>query len=65
MWFAPAKFLQFPQFLCYVIELNEATKELEKATVSVENAQTSKDRLDASNELKKATARLEAVNYLS
>jgi F-type H+-transporting ATPase subunit epsilon len=47
------------------IELNEATKELEKATLAVENAQTSKDRLDASNELKKATARLEAVNYLS
>ena len=47
------------------IELNEATKELEKATLAVENSQTSKERLDASNELKKATARLEAVNYLS
>ena len=47
------------------IELSEATKELEKATLAVENAETSKDRLDASVELKKATARLEAVNYLS
>jgi hypothetical protein len=31
----------------------------------VEEAETSKDRLDASVELKKATARLEAINYLS
>jgi len=36
------------------IELNEATKELEKATLAVENAETSKDRLDASVELKKS-----------
>jgi len=47
------------------IELSEATKELEKATLAVENAETSKSRLDASLELKKATARLEAINYLS
>lgn len=47
------------------IELSEATKELEKATLEVENAQTSKLRLDASVELKKASARLEAINYLS
>ena len=47
------------------IELSEATKELETATLAVENAETSKARLDASVELKKATARLEAVNYLS
>ena len=47
------------------IELSEATNELEKATLAVENAETSKARLDASVELKKATARLEAVNYLS
>jgi F-type H+-transporting ATPase subunit epsilon len=47
------------------IELNEATKELEKATLKVETAETSKLRLDASVELKKATARLEAINYLS
>ena len=47
------------------MELSGATKELEKATLAVENAETSKMRLDASVELKKATARLEAVNYLS
>ena len=47
------------------VELNEATKELEKATLAVENAETNKDQLDASVELKKATARLEAINYLS
>ena len=48
-----------------VIELSEAAKELEKATLAVENAETSKSILDASIELKKATARVEAINYLS
>ena len=47
------------------IELREATKDVEKATLAVENAETSKARLDAAMELKKATARLEAINYLS
>ena len=47
------------------IELNEATKALEKATLAVERAETSKAKLDASIELKKATARLEGINYLS
>ena len=47
------------------VELNDATKELEKATLAVENAESSKDRLDASIELKKAIARLEGMNYLS
>ena len=47
------------------IELNEATKELEKITLEIENAETSKARLDAADELKKATARVEGINYLS
>jgi F-type H+-transporting ATPase subunit epsilon len=47
------------------LELSQATKELEKATLAVEIAETNKARLDASIELKKAIARLEAVNYLS
>lgn len=47
------------------IELSEATQELEKATFAVENAETSKAKLDASIELKKATARVEAISYLS
>jgi len=33
--------------------------------VAVETAETSKAKLDASIELKKATARVEAINYLS
>ena len=47
------------------IELPKAMEELEKATLAIEEAQTSKGRLDASVELKKAIARLEAINYLS
>lgn len=47
------------------LELNEVTKELEKATLAVENSTSNKARLDASIELKKAIARVEAVNYLS
>lgn len=48
-----------------VVELIDATNELEKATLEVEQAETSKARLDALVELKKAIARLEAINYLS
>jgi len=47
------------------VELDKATKELENATLVVEQAESSKMKLDASVELKKATARLEAINYLS
>ena len=47
------------------LELSEVTRELEQATLAAEEAETSKAKLDASTELKKATARLEAVNYLS
>jgi F-type H+-transporting ATPase subunit epsilon len=47
------------------LNLSEVTKELEKATLAVEDAETSKSKLDAAIELKKATARVEALNYLS
>ena len=47
------------------VELSEATQDLEKAALAVENADNSKAKLDASLELKKATARVEAINYLS
>jgi F-type H+-transporting ATPase subunit epsilon len=47
------------------VELNEAAKELEKATLALEEAENDKGLLDASVELKKATARLEAMNYLA
>ena len=47
------------------LNLSEVTTELEKATLAVENAETSKAKLDTAIELKKATARVEAINYLS
>ena len=47
------------------LNLSEVTTELEKATLAVENAETSKAILDTAIELKKATARVEALNYLS
>jgi len=47
------------------VELSDATQELEKATLAVEEAEKGKGLLDASVELKKATAKLEAMNYLS
>ena len=51
------------------VELRDATKQLEEATVAataaIENSEDSKDRLDASVELKKANARVQGINYLS
>jgi len=47
------------------IQLSEATQELEEATSAVKAAESEKSLLDASVELKKATAKLEAMNYLS
>nr|YP_010595038.1 ATP synthase CF1 subunit epsilon [Paralia sulcata]WAJ57773.1 ATP synthase CF1 subunit epsilon [Paralia sulcata] len=47
------------------LELGEVTAELQKATVAVETAETSKARLEATLDLKKAAARVEAVNYLT
>jgi len=40
------------------LDLSEVTNELEKATLAVEDAETSKSKLDAAIELKKATARV-------
>ena len=47
------------------IELSRVTKEVENATLAIEGATTDKDRLDAVDELKKANARLEGINYLA
>ena len=47
------------------MELRDATKELEEATLAVEKAESGKKRLDASLELKKANARVQGINYLS
>ena len=43
----------------------ELNKQLEQAISALELAETSKERLDASDELKRATARVEAANLLS
>ena len=47
------------------VELSEATAELEKATLAVENAETSKAILDTTMNLKRATAKVEALNYVN
>nr|YP_010594967.1 ATP synthase CF1 subunit epsilon [Stephanopyxis turris]WAJ57702.1 ATP synthase CF1 subunit epsilon [Stephanopyxis turris] len=47
------------------LELSEVTAELQKATAAVETAETGKERLEATIDLKKAAARVEAVNYLT
>jgi F-type H+-transporting ATPase subunit epsilon len=51
------------------VELREATQQLEEATaaatIAIEKAENSKDRLDASLELKKANARVQGLSYLS
>jgi len=46
------------------LDLNEVNEKLKVAKLDVENAETSKIRLEAILELKKAAARLEAVTYL-
>ena len=46
-------------------DLSEAKKNVAAARLALETAETSKARLDASMELKKASARLEAMNLLA
>ena len=47
------------------IESWDTTKQLEEAKVALEQAEESKDRIDAAIELKKVLARTEGVKYLS
>jgi F-type H+-transporting ATPase subunit epsilon len=47
------------------LDLNEVNEKLKAAKLEVENAESSKIRLDAILELKKAAARLEALTYLN
>jgi F-type H+-transporting ATPase subunit epsilon len=47
------------------LELDQVTDQLKKATSAVQDAETSKARLEATIDLKKAAARLEAVTYLN
>jgi F-type H+-transporting ATPase subunit epsilon len=49
----------------FSVELSEATSELQRATSALESAENPKDRIEASIELKKAAAKVEAVNYLT
>nr|QYB18858.1 CF1 epsilon subunit of ATP synthase [Climaconeis sp.] len=45
-------------------EIEKANLEVERLTLEIENAETSKARLDASEKLKRASALLQAKNYL-
>jgi F-type H+-transporting ATPase subunit epsilon len=47
------------------LDLNEVNEKLKVAKLDVENAETSKIRLEEILELKKAAARLEALTYLN
>ena len=47
------------------LDLNEVNEKLKVAKLDVENAETSKIRLEAILELKKAATRLEALTYLN
>jgi len=47
------------------LNLNDVNEKLKVAKLAVTNAETSKIRLDAIVELKKAAARLEALTYLN
>jgi F-type H+-transporting ATPase subunit epsilon len=47
------------------LELDQVKAQLEKASQAVADAETSKIRLEATIDLKKAAARLEAVTYLN
>lgn len=49
----------------FSVDLNEATNELKRATAAIESMENSKDRIEASIELKKALARVDAVDYLT
>ena len=44
------------------IELNQAQVELEKATLEVDQATTKKEKIEATIELRKAKARVQAVS---
>ena len=46
-------------------EIEEANLEVERLTLEIENAETSKIRLDAAEKLKRVSALVQASNYLS
>merc|ERR1712014_99812 len=47
------------------IDANEARSDMEAATQALEKAESKKDKLDATTQLKKASARLQAAMFLS
>jgi F-type H+-transporting ATPase subunit epsilon len=47
------------------LKLNDATIELDNATLALDNASTNKEKIEASQNLKKASARLQAATFLS
>ncbi len=48
-----------------VIKLTNTAEELEKAFTAIENAETSKDKFEAAQNLKRASARVQALTFLS
>ena len=47
------------------LKLAEVTDALEQATLAVENAETNREKIEASQNLKKASARVQAATFLS
>ena len=45
-------------------DLAAAKSELEKASIELENAQTDKEKIEASQKLKKVSARVQALTFL-
>jgi F-type H+-transporting ATPase subunit epsilon len=45
-------------------DLAEAKNELEKTSIELENAQTDKEKIEASQKLKKVSARVQALTFL-
>jgi F-type H+-transporting ATPase subunit epsilon len=45
-------------------DLTAAKSELEKASIELENAQTDKEKIEASQKLKKVSARVQALTFL-
>jgi F-type H+-transporting ATPase subunit epsilon len=45
-------------------DLTAAKSELEKASIALENAETDKEKIEASQNLKKVSARVQALTFL-
>jgi F-type H+-transporting ATPase subunit epsilon len=47
------------------LKLNDVTIELDNATIALDNASTNREKIEASQNLKKASARVQAATFLS